>query len=365
MKWVLFLTISGIIGAGLAVLEIPIPVGTQPRVEGGTRPGVAQAPRTPRRIFASGFVEGAQREVPLNFEIEGRLVSLLVSEGDRVKAGDVLARLDASLLEHEVAQASARLALAQAERERVANAAREETRKIAWAEVAVAEVKLERARAELQRGEQLLGKKAIAQKDWDDLQHDFKSATADLQLAKAKAAEADAAARQDDLKISDANVELARSVLRQAQTMLEKATLVAPSSGLILRISVEPGQLVGPAHATPVITMTNVDRLRVRAYVEELDALDVRPGQAAEVTADGSPEVYAGTVLSCVPHMGQKVFRDHRPGERLDVRVREIIVALENAPDLLVGLPVEVFITPPDDAVADKEVESEKNHGKR
>ena len=145
--------------------------------------------------------------------------------------------------------------------------------------------------------------------------------------------------------MADARVEMARAELRQAETRLKRATLVAPSDGLILRINAEPGQLVGPSSAAPTITMADVDELRVRAYVEELHALAVGPGLAAEVVADGRPDArYRATVVSCLPCMGPKDFRNHRPGERIDVRVREVIVTLSEPTDLVVGLPVEVFI---------------------
>ena len=345
MKWVLFLTVGGVIGAGVAVLQVPISVGGGAVAQNAAADKVSAKPANARTIVASGFVEGARREIPLRFELEGRLISVEVSEGDTVRAGDVLARLDAAQLQHERDQAAANVALAEAERERVVNAEREETRKVARAAVVVAEAKLARARTELERGEKLMSKGTLTPQAWDDLQHDYKLAAAELQLAEARSAEIEAGVREDELKMADARVQMARAALRQAETRLERATLVAPSDGLVLRITDEPGELVGPSSATPVITMANVEELRVRAYVEELDALAVRPGQPAEVAADGRPDArYRATVVSCLPCMGPKDFRNHRPGERIDVRVREVVVALSEPSDLVVGLPVEVFI---------------------
>ena len=353
MRWVLFITVAGVIGAAAAVLQVPISIGGSPITPKEVEDRPSAAAEQGRVIFATGFVEGARREVPLKFELEGRLVSLEVAEGDSVRAGDVLARLEAAQLQHERDQAAANVVLAEAERERLVNAEREETRKVARAEVAVAEAKLARARKELERGEKLMAKGTLTQQAWDDLQYEYKLAAAELQLAEARLAEIEAGVRQDELKMADARVQMAQAALRQADTRLGKAGLVAPCDGLILRINAEPGELVGPSSSAPAITMAEVDELRVRAYVEELHALAVRPGQTAEVVADGRPDVrYRATVVSCLPCMGPKDFRNHRPGERIDVRVREIIATLSEPADLVVGLPVEVFIrTEPDETV--------------
>ena len=354
MKWVLFLTAAGVIGAGVAVLQVPISVGGDAVTQNAAGDKPSPVREKAHIIVATGFIEGARREVPLRFELEGRLTSVEVSEGDTVRAGDVLARLDAAQLQHERDQAAANVALAEAERERLVNAERQETRKVARAAVAVAEAKLARARTELGRGEKLMAKGSLTPQAWDDLQHDYKLAAAELQLAEARSAEIEAGVRADELKMADARVQMARAALRQAETRLEKATLVAPSEGLVLRITAEPGQLVGPTSTAPAITMADVDELRVRAYVEELNALAVRPGQSAKVAADGRPDArYRATVVSCLPCMGPKDFRNHSPGERIDVRVREVIVALSEPTDLVVGLPVDVFIqTEPEETAA-------------
>ena len=85
----------------------------------------------------------------------GRLASINVCEGQQVRAGELLATLDASIWQHQLAQAEASLALAVAERERLVNGQRPETREVAEAEVRVAEVRAQQAhglRADLEAG---------------------------------------------------------------------------------------------------------------------------------------------------------------------------------------------------------------------
>lgn len=346
MKWILFLSLSTAIGATVALSrEAGLGLGwafPMSKATAASRPDLEQEPR---KIFASGIVEGAQREITLNFEIDGRLVSLDVREGDTVEQGQVLARLDPSIWHTKLQQAEHNLLLAQARKERILNAARDETRAIAWAEVRRAEVSVAEAHGELQRAELLLGKSAISEEEFENRRHAYRRAQADADLARARAAETDAPARTDDLKVADAEIAVARAEVRHARTMLEKTQLIAPAKGVVLHVETEPGQLVGPEQGRSVLTIANVDEMRARAYVEELDALAVHPGQRAYVTADGLPgRPFEGTVVTCHPYMAPKRIRNNTPAERIDVKVREVLIALDGADKLVIGLPVDVFI---------------------
>ncbi len=104
-----------------------------------------------RTIFAGGVVEGTTREIPLNFEISGRLLSIDVSEGVRIQKGAILARLDDSVLQQDLAQADSRLALANAERKRLVNGASAETRRRVRAEAEVTAVQVEQAKLDADR----------------------------------------------------------------------------------------------------------------------------------------------------------------------------------------------------------------------
>src|SRR5262249_41802604 len=151
----------------------------------------------------------------------------------------------------------------------------------------------------------------------------------------------------DDLTIAETKVTLAEGALRRERVMLEKTMLLAPTDGVVLRVLGEPGEMVGPSDERDLVTLVNRDRTRVRAHVEELDALNVAVGQKARVTAEGHPDrPYEGIVHSCSPCVAPKSHRHLKPGEMFDIRVREIIIELADGADLLIGLPVDVFIEP-------------------
>jgi hypothetical protein len=95
--------------------------------------------------------------------------------------------------------------------------------------------------------------------------------------------------------------------------------------------------------------MVEAQHKRIRAYVEEMDAPAVFVGQRASAVADGMPQHrYSGKVISCAPSMVPKKHFSNAPSERVDVKVREVLIELDEQDGLVIGLPVDVFIVPND-----------------
>lgn len=231
------------------------------------------------QIYAGGIVEGARREISLQFEIAGRIERINVREGDLIEAGCVVAQLEPGFCELKLAEAGTQLKLARAERDRLTSASK-------------------------------------------------------------------IPPRREDLTVADSKVALAEGAVRRERLMLEKTELHAPTKGIVLRVRGEPGELAGPGADRELIAIVNRDVTRVRAWVEELDAFQVAPGQRASVTADGIPgRRFEGIVRSCAPGVGPKSQRHLKPGEMFDVRVREILIDLIDGSDLLIGIPVDVLVS--------------------
>jgi multidrug resistance efflux pump len=301
-------------------------------------------------VFANGVVEGRCREIALGFELAGRVLGVDVQEGDRVSAGQLLARLDAATWQQGLAEAEASLGLARAEKERLQNGQREETRQVFAAEVRVAQIQVEQKRKNYTRAVSLNKDRLIAEQAFDEQEGDLLRAEAELQLADRRAKEADAEAREDEIGIADAKITLQEARVAHARAILSKTELRAPCDGLILQVRTEPGELVGDQRtAGPLMTMTDDSQLRVRALVEELDALRIGTGTNASIAVDGLPgQRFRGSVVSCSPCMVPKTQFSNRPGERVDVKVRELVILLaaeqESLSRLVIGLPVDVFL---------------------
>jgi len=342
MKSCIWLAFVAVVGVGLLSTELLLPQASGVTSSYAATGGV---PSAPREVFAAGIVEGAQRSTELQFELSGKIVEIPVSEGQIVQRGDICARLDDARWRHKLAEAEAALQVAQAELERLVNGASPESREVVRADARVAEVQVQQAKAHWDRAARLYEQKAMPAQDYDQYRYLHEAAIARFEQARARVAEIEAPARQDEVRCAQARVDMAAAAVAEAQTQVERTVLRAPIDGVILRVDVEPGERVAVEQVQPVIAMTNLSQVRVRAYVEELDALSLQPGAPAYVVADGNQDVrYSGRVTWAAPVMGPKAHRHHRPGEMYDLEVREVLIVLDDAQELVIGLPVDVFI---------------------
>jgi HlyD family secretion protein len=304
----------------------------------------ANDPASPnRQIYAAGIVEGATQDINLRFEQLGRLREVLVTEAQSVKAGDVLVRLDCERQQQQVALASSRLQLAKAELERLQNGARAEEREEAAALAGVAKARLDQAVRNLKLNQQLRRERAVTQQETDDQQSLVDTCRSEWEAARARVKQIEAPARADELRGAEARVSAAEAELKLAGIELSKTALRAPCRGRVLAIHGEPGELSGPTAPLPLVVLSDTSAIRVRAYVEELDAPIVKIGMLARVTADGLPNrSFTGRVRTISPQMANKSIHSDRPMELYDSKVREVVIELKDAPELVVGLRVDV-----------------------
>jgi len=195
MKWLTFLIIPTVVGTGVVFIQSDIN-GFLPSMNSVERAAVPSgrkpADARPRLIFAAGVVEGTDREVVLNFEIEGRLALLVVDESSRVKKGDVLAYLGDSVLRYKLAEAEAKLALARAERERLINGVREETRAVTRIVATRSKILLDQALSDLRRAELLHLRETITDQELENNRYRWRSAQAEYRADEARMVEIEA-----------------------------------------------------------------------------------------------------------------------------------------------------------------------------
>ncbi|MBL8851952.1 MAG: HlyD family efflux transporter periplasmic adaptor subunit [Planctomycetaceae bacterium] len=342
MKSCIWLAFVAVAGVCLLSTELLLPQASGVTATFASKEAASTAVR---EVFAAGVVEGAQRSTELEFELSGKIVEIPVVEGQVVQQGDICARLDDAVWRHKLAESEAALQVAQAELERLVNGASPEAREVVRADARVAEVQAQQAKAHWDRAARLFEQKAMPAQDYDQYRYLHDAAVARLAQARAQVAEIEAPARQDEVRGAQARVNMAAAAVAEARTQLERAVLRAPIDGVILTVEVEPGERVAVEQPQAVVSMTSLSQVRVRAFVEELDALSLQPGAAAFVVADGNQDVrYSGRVTWAAPVMGPKSHRHHRPGEMYDLEVREVLIVLDDAQELVVGLPVDVFI---------------------
>jgi len=310
----------------------------------------AALPSPPRVLVAPGRVETVRDPVALAFEIPGRITEILVDEGDGVRADQPVARLDDRIARAQLAGAEAALAQAQARHRLAVHGPRTEDVAAARAEADAAAVEAHHRSTELERSERLGRSGALAAASIDEAARVAQVATARSTAATSRFRALAAGTRTEQLEDAAAAVALAQAGLDAARVALEQAVLRAPSNGVILRRTAEPGTLVTVAPPVPVVEIADLDRLELRVEIDEADIAAVEVGQAAYVTAEAYADHRFPVVVSRVTRvLGRKALRDDDPRARVDTRVLEVIARFEPAPPaaLPLGLRMQLHLGPP------------------
>lgn len=242
-----------------------------------------------RSVSASGTLE-ALVTVEVGSQISGQVTDVLVDYNDRVRRGQVLARLDPQTQQSAVEQSQAAIASAQAS-------------------VAQAQANVALAQAEYDRQKYLFDRGIVAQAALD-------SAAASLQTARAAEQSARAQVRQQQAQ------------LRSNQANLGRTTITAPIDGVIIDRQIEPGQTVASGLNVAVLFTLAQDLSRVQALVsvDEADIGSVRVGQTVRFTVDAHADAtFTGQVtqIRILPTSASNVVaytvvvEADNPGERL------------------------------------------------
>ncbi len=338
IKILIFATCSLLVAGSIAVVD-------RRSVEFSPTPSRASAAPAPGRIFASGIVEGRTEDVELRPERSGRVDAVLVRAGDWVDAGQTLLQLDDRTERARVAVSLANLHLAEANLERLVNGARDTEREEARALLAAKRARLRQAQLTWQRVQTLRAQDAIAQQEADDQEGVVLALTAEVEAAVARLQQLDAPARDDELRAAHARIAAAQADHELTAIALDKLTLRAPIRAQVLEVHVEPGETVAADLVEPVIVLSDTTQLRVRAFVEEIDAPRVSVGSEAVVTADGiSGKSFPGIVRSVSPRMNVKKMATGQSNELYDTKLLETMLDVSEPAGLIVGLRVDVEI---------------------
>jgi HlyD family secretion protein len=243
---------------------------------------VARQARFRSTVTASGEIV-ATRYADIGSSVMGRIVSLPVAEGERVKAGQVLARIDPVQAQSGALGAAAQVRALEAE-QRVA----EEQIRGAISDLAVAEARARDAEQQLSRKRDLYQQSLIAASDFDSARAAADAATAQVTSVRATIDRARQTAEAASRRIAQA-----RAQQTSANDILAKTSLVSPIDGIVSRLRVREGEMVVVGiqnqPGTTLMTISDLAAINAEVKVAEADVLRLALGQAAVVTLDALP----------------------------------------------------------------------------
>jgi len=275
----------------------------------------------------------------------GRIVEIGVKEGDHVKQGQVLARLESIQADADVQaqQASLNSALADATASESALKAMGDNIASAQATVDRSKADLEKARVDFERGEQLWKSKLIAKQDYDARRTTYDSQKATLRGAEASLkqmmAQRDQTAAQ--MSSSQKRVAQARATLRRFNDVLAKYTATSPIDGIVTNLPVRMGETVVPgiqnSSASLIMTVADMSLITAEVKVDETDIVNVKLGQSADVTIDAIPNK---TFKGHVTEIGNTAIlrstglaASQSAVSSQEAKDFKVVVALDNPPD--------------------------------
>ena len=273
-RWII---VAVVLALAAAFLLRGGPDGTSVRVE-----EVQVAETFTSTVTASGEVV-ATRYADIGSDLMGRVVQLLVEEGEDVESGQVLARLDAVQAEAAAAAATAAVSTLEAERESSREAVRSAT-----SERNAAEAQAVEARANLRRAIELQDQGIFSQ-----AQRDTAQAQADAAEARLNAAVAQLQRAQQQAMAAERRIAQARAQASGSEDLLAKTEIVAPIAGRVTRLGVREGEMVvigiQNQPGTTLMTISDLSEINAEIKVAEADVPRVQLGQKARIVLEALP----------------------------------------------------------------------------
>jgi len=219
-------------------------------------------------VSASGSAEGSET-ADVAFQVGGRVVRVLVEEGQHVTKGQLLAEIEPTDYRNAFNAAEAQKAAAVAVEQRADAGVRRQ-------ELEQARIEFERAEDEYKRMKFLVERKSLPPNDFQKIEAAYKAAKERYDMAQE-------GTRKEDRAAATAQAHAADAQASEESKRLSDTRLVAPISGNIGMRRVDPGQTV--AAGTPVFSIVEINPVKVRVGVPEAEIAKVHQGAAAEISA--------------------------------------------------------------------------------
>jgi HlyD family secretion protein len=281
------------------------------------------------------------RQINLAFNGSERVADILVEEGDRVKKGQVLGRLDTSRLAPQVAQAEAQAASQRANLARLKNGSRPEDIAQARANLDSAKAEAANARAQFDRQSSLALRAVASQRSLEMAEAESKQADAKVEVNQKALDLLVVGPRVEDIQEAEAQLRAADANVALLHQQLLEAELIAPVDAVVRSRLIEPGEMASPTRNA--FSLATVSPKWIRAYVSETQIGMLRLGAKATVSVDSFPgRSFPGWIgfISSVAEFTPKTVQTEELRSSL---VYEVRVFVEDPDDVLrLGMPATV-----------------------
>ncbi|MBN9285156.1 MULTISPECIES: efflux RND transporter periplasmic adaptor subunit [unclassified Flavobacterium] len=295
-----FLLIGGVV-AVVALLLILSKKGVIGNKDKGTEVEVAQANQMTiiETVSATGKIQ-PEVEVKISSEVSGEIIALSVKEGQTVKKGDLLVKINPDLYESGLNRTVASLSTSKAG-------------------LSQAEAQVKEAKANYERNKKLFTKGVISKSEWDKIVSAYEVAQASKQSAYY-------------------SVQSASATVTEARDNLNRTTIYAPVDGTISRLDVELGERVLGTQqmaGTELLRVANLNNMEVEVDVNENDIVKVNIGDSAKIEVDAYlKKEFKGIVTSISNSASSTLTADQVTNFKVKVRILK-----ESYEDLIAGKP--------------------------
>jgi HlyD family secretion protein len=248
-------------------------------------PRLRTKPAPAHQLTLSGNIEA--HESLVGFKVPGRIVELPIEEGQQVEQGALLARLDDADLQQRVRIDQAAVGVRESNLALALAGTRHQEVRAAQQTMIDAQADLDEKKLDNERAQKLFAKDEISAQERDLAATALKRAEAIFKAAGQRYNEAVEGSRKEDIDIARANLNEASADLGLSRVNLSYSVLRAPSAGVVTVRQAEIGEVVSPG--SPVITLSDLDHIWLRAYIAETDLGRIHWGQDAVITTDTYP----------------------------------------------------------------------------
>ena len=283
-----FAVIGTVATAMLAVKLNSAPPIKPPPIEPPTNPYESS-------VAASGIIEALSENVSIGVPAAGLVTKVQVKVWDTVKEGEPLFTLDSRDLEAQL--------------------------KVDEASVTVAAATLDRLKDQLARLKSVNDPRAVSR---DEVR-----------------------TRENDVSVADAQLQAAQAKVEQDHMLIARLTVRAPKCGAVLQVNIRPGEYASATPKNAAIILGDMQRMQVRADVDEQNAPRLQPGQTATAYIKGETTNPIELRFERIePYIVPKVSLTGSSTERVDTRVLQVIYSFERPKDraVYVGQQMDLFV---------------------